>query len=241
VVDRVMARKFIANANVPLAFVGHETRLARGDLDDYRSQSSCCYLWNVYRANSTTALDKRHNDLLFGGFLYVSSVSRRAANMRFVRLDNLTLATDWIWISGLHCFANTMCHEPCGFVRNAKFAVKLVRTSALLAGIKLMRRIEPFVERHMARLKHGANGHTERLLTFVALVDAGARALAFKLRDAIRIGIATMGAERTLRPQELFKMLAGLVLVAVYWIGDVHGLPLSTKPSYHALHSTSST
>ncbi len=67
----------------------------------------------------------------------------------------------------------------------------------------------------MAFLEHCPNRHAEWLLAFAALVDAGPRAAALQLVDALRIGIATVRANRALRPEQAFKMLPGRILVGV--------------------------
>jgi hypothetical protein len=66
----------------------------------------------------------------------------------------------------------------------------------------------------MAALKDSANGHRERLAAVLALVDAGARALASQLRDPVAHDAAAR-ARRTLRPQQAFQMLAGFRFVVI--------------------------
>lgn len=73
----------------------------------------------------------------------------------------------------------------------------------------------------LGTLKDGADRDRERQTAFVAFVDAGARGLARQLRDALGVGVATMRAERAMRPMDSLQMLAGLVSVVVNFVGQV--------------------
>lgn len=64
----------------------------------------------------------------------------------------------------------------------------------------------------MRTLHDRADGHAERLAAVLALVDAGTRALAGELRDPIAHDAAAR-ANRTLRPQQTFKMRASCIVV----------------------------
>jgi hypothetical protein len=72
----------------------------------------------------------------------------------------------------------------------------------------------PFAQRDLAALHDGTNGDGERLAAVLALVDAGAGALALQLGDAI-FHDATARAYRAIRPQDAFQVLTSLVVVVV--------------------------
>ncbi len=82
----------------------------------------------------------------------------------------------------------------------------------------------PFVERNFGALKHGSDSDGERAGAVIALVDAGAGALAFQLRDFARA--ATMGANRPIRPAILFHVLTALLSVLVNRVRYVHNIAL---------------
>src|SRR5947209_16550565 len=73
--------------------------------------------------------------------------------------------------------------------------------------------MNPDIEGNLAALKHGANGHRERLLAGAALVDARSGRLAGELGSFVNR--AAMRADRAIRPIERFKMLASRVFVCV--------------------------
>lgn len=73
--------------------------------------------------------------------------------------------------------------------------------------------MNPDVQLNLAALEDGANGHGEWLLTGTALVDAGARGLALKLRGFV--DDAAVRADRAIRPMEDFEVLAGGVFVGI--------------------------
>ena len=133
-----------------------------------------------------------------------------------------------------------MAKEPCAFVGHAQHAAHLMRGHAFLAGGQKVHRGEPDVDLDVAAFHQGANGHRERLAAFLALVDAGTRGLAHKLRNARLVRIAAMGAYRAMRPMQALKMFAGLVLVGVDRVGEFHGTASELKPSYKMNRGTSS-
>src|ERR1700730_7801658 len=87
-----------------------------------------------------------------------------------------------------------------------------------LAGHQEMHGKKPFVQRNFAALHCRSNGDAKWLFTLVALIDAGACAIAPKLGDAAGVGIPAMTASRAIRPMELFKVLAGLIRVSENWV-----------------------
>src|SRR5260370_41614531 len=92
---------------------------------------------------------------------------------------------------------------------------------SLLAGGHQMCSEKPFVQRDMAALVERAHGRREGLLTGAALVEAGAGALALKLRSLVYR--AAMRADRTIGPAQGFKVLAGGGFVGENLGGKVAG------------------
>src|SRR4051812_40190022 len=104
-----------------------------------------------------------------------------------------------------------MGHEPSGFVANAKRAMQLVRAYALLATVEARISVEPLVERDFAVLKDCPHRDGELLAAVVAHVEAGARGRSANLGGAHALAVRANG---TVRPMQLFQMLASLALVA---------------------------
>jgi len=84
-----------------------------------------------------------------------------------------------------------------------------------------MHRLEPQAERHMRRLKHGADRHAERPPALVALVDAYPGALTSQLADPL--DAAAMGAYRTGRPAGRFSPLGPLGTASDPWMVGERG------------------
>src|SRR5262249_29476366 len=78
-------------------------------------------------------------------------------------------------------------------------SVKLVAADALFAGAKQVDRLQPDVQRDVAGLHDGADGHGERLAADVALAHAGLGALA--LHPAHPRRFAAARAHRAVRPE----------------------------------------
>src|SRR4051794_24216172 len=65
------------------------------------------------------------------------------------------------------------------------------------------------------------------LSAFPALINAGPCGFATHLHDAFRIDIDAMRAKRSMRPPDLFQMLAGLVGILINGVGEFHDPTLS--------------
>lgn len=87
----------------------------------------------------------------------------------------------------------------------------------LLGAVENTEREEPLVQGDFAILKDRADSHSEGLGALIALVNAGARGLSSKLRDAVQG--ATTRADRAMRPVQCLKVLTGLVRIAVNGVG----------------------
>jgi hypothetical protein len=141
-------------------------------------------------------------------------------------------------------FAEPMEQEPSRFVADIHHPVKLMRRHAFLARRHKAGRENPFGQRDMRPLHHRADRDAERLPTVFAVVDAGAKALAGHLGNAITHH-ATARANRTLRPQHGFEVFPSCVVIVKDRIAEVdfaagHRDRLSTmRRSYMLARATS--
>src|SRR5687767_10613455 len=101
----------------------------------------------------------------------------------------------------------------------------LMGANALLARIEQMRCQPPLGERDFAAFEYGPDRDGELAFAFVAVVEAGAMALASYQRDPIAVG-AAMRADRAIGPAHGLKGLAGRVQVVedrVLCVASGHG------------------
>src|SRR5262245_291435 len=91
---------------------------------------------------ASVAVDKAHNDVLVGVAFALGNV-REFAIEGFVNFDGLALAAHWLHADSPHCLAKAMRHEPRGFEGDAKSAMELVGTDALLARRHEKHRLQP--------------------------------------------------------------------------------------------------
>src|SRR5665213_601250 len=88
---------------------------------------------------------------------------------RLVGLDGLSFAADlWRTLGRGHGFADTVSHEPRGFVGDPKHAMELVGGNAFLARSHEVDRQKPFVDRDMRPLENRARPDREFALAAVA-------------------------------------------------------------------------
>jgi len=80
---------------------------------------------------------------------------------------------------------------------------------------------DPLRQRNVAALHDGADRDREMLAAAVALMQAGAVALALQAGDAVRR--AAVGTESAVRPAQALKVLPGCVVIVEDRIGQVHG------------------
>ena len=85
----------------------------------------------------------------------------------------------------------------------------------------------PLVERNVRIFHDGSDCHCEWFIAVVAPMNARARALASKLRNARWIGISAVAAGDAVRPIQPLKVFAGFGGVSENWICKfTHGLTL---------------
>ena len=102
-----------------------------------------------------------------------------------------------------------------------------------LAGHHEVHSKKPLIQRNFAALHCRSNGYAKGLFAFVALIDAGARAVARKFSDTTGVGISAMTAHRTVRPMELFEMLAGLIGIGENGVCKIaHRISFRMRKSY---------
>src|SRR5262245_28148622 len=129
--------------------------------------------------------------------------SRLATDKRFVDLDLLACAAKRAREGRfLHSFAETVCHEPSGFVGDIERAMQLVSRDAFLRGAQQVIGEKPFMERDMRALEYGSNRHREWLAAGLALVDALAGAVRRGLQLSRGFKCAAVRANRAIGPAQ---------------------------------------
>ena len=118
--------------------------------------------------------------------------------------------------TGSHGVADTMAKEPCGFHAAAEHALKLPGRNAFLTGAKQMNGLQPEPERQLGFLENGTHADSKGLAALVALAQTGAGGLALETANPRAIGIATVRANRAVRPKLGFDVLesSGFVMKA---------------------------
>ena len=172
---------------------------------------------NMERAHFAVTLNEReHGSFASPAMLATFALVKRlvlflAAHKRFVRLYNFVGAAKRAWVRIAHSFADTVRHEPRGFVGDAKHTVQLVRAHALLAGGKQLGSQHPLVEWDFGSLIDGPDRDAELLSAGSAVEQSWAMRLAFKAVHFFRF--AAMRAVGAIRPADVFHMCAGGFLV----------------------------
>src|ERR1700730_8004975 len=145
-----------------------------------------------------------------------------AANIAFVRLDNFVLSTEWTRTTEIvRSFAASVKQEPRCFVIGADHAMQLMRAHALFAGGHQLSGENPFRQWDFRTLHDGRDSHREGFAAILALVHAGARALASQLRDSVA-GHAAARAMRAIRPKHALQMLARGIVVVVDRVAEIN-------------------
>jgi hypothetical protein len=203
--------------------VSHQPRLAVRVANDRRSQRLSRHVGHVTRTSAALALDQgEHGHLLRRRA--ERFVAGLAADVALVGLDNLMVAAERTGslrrLNHDRSLAETMKQEPRGLVAGADHPVQLMRRHAGLAGGHQASGQNPLGERDMRAFHNGADRDGKRLAAVLALVDAGARALAGQLGDAVAHHAATR-AMRTVRPENAFEVGARGLVVVEDRVGEV--------------------
>src|SRR3546814_472104 len=170
------------------------------------------------RTDTAAALDKGKGSLLTGApdILWVALgnvlVLLLAADEGFIGFNDLAGTAQRAGVGAFraHGLTDTMGHEPSRLVGDAEHTMDLVRAHALLGRREHMDGQQPLVQRHLGALKDGADGDGELLAAGTAEPQTGPRALA--LDAAGIVDHAAVRADRTMRPADGLKMLAGRLL-----------------------------
>src|SRR5579883_2874537 len=140
-----------------------------------------------------------------------------------VKLDSLTVATKRLSRVDLaHGFAQTVLHEPCGFVSNLQCAMELMRANSFFAGGHQVCGLKPLMQLDMAALENGAYGDGE--FPFARSAAAQPSPTTLDHRDAIKA--AATRAVRTIGPNDCLKARnRGLFIVEMRLRKQRHGCP----------------
>jgi len=141
--DALVSGEGLADFSVEAAFVGVERAFNSDVLSDQFRNIDLGSLLNVKGTDGTATLDKANNNALVIGARF--TLEKRSAfalwrqaligslpQVGFVSLYGLAFATKRAKATFAHRFADTVSHEPCSLEGNAKGAVQLVGTDALL-------------------------------------------------------------------------------------------------------------
>lgn len=193
---------------------------------------------DVGRADRAATLNKREHGFLAPATakaarrsLALVAVLFLAADERLIGFHDFAFAAKGRFaVYGAHRLANTVRHEPSGFLRNTEHTGELVAGHAELGRAKQERRQHPLMKADLAAFKQGADSHGVLLAAIVAL-DHATTKRAFRMgfgfaaalrRKALSVERTTVRAVRTIRPTQAFKMLAGGVFIGEAGRGDVH-------------------
>lgn len=230
VIDRLVACEALADFLVVARLVRHQGGLARYVRHNDGADCGEVRFVDVEGANRTAALDQRKHRALM---LRAASGRRAllAPNKRLVSFNHLTFAAQRRKLPGAHSLTDAVSHEPRTFVRHAQQAMQLMTAKALLAGGQQERGLQPFEQRDMAGLVHGADLDRELLAALVALLQARTGRLALQLADLGRICVAAMRACRAVRPEQTLKKgVSGGFIVKIELGQDGHDGPRFNGP-----------
>jgi hypothetical protein len=220
VIDRPVAMELATDAGVNAAFVGHQIRRRQDVRKDQRTKLLGGHLGNMEAANVAVALDQRH-DRLLGARGAKRAVLSLSADIGFIGFHDLVRTAERGRVRRGHGGADTVAHEPRGFVRYAERTAHLMRAHALLGRRHKTEREQPLIERNLAVLEDRTDRNREGFGAVVALMDAGTGRLTCQLGDLVHA--ATMRADRTIGPMQRLKVFAGCVGVGEDRVAKVHG------------------
>jgi len=192
-----------------MCLISHQLAVGIGVIEDDPTNLWRGHSFGLHRASLAAALYK-------GDDLHLVAIPTLALPAKF-GMQNPGRATFLVAIEGLvnfkslpfaaqraraafvHRQPNAVADEPAGFEIDTENAAELIRAEALLARTHQVDRLQPDVQRDMARLEDGPDLDGERLPAGVALVNADAGALALKRSGAIND--AAFRANPTVRPE----------------------------------------
>lgn len=198
-------------AKLPVVFsiIGHQMSIGRhlGFKDGL--QGCAGHIRNMERANFPTTLNKGENCVLVGvPAASVLVAFRFGSEKGFVGFNSSTSAAHRRKAANLHGLADTVRHEPRGFVSHSEGAVQLVAAHPFLRRAKEMHGLKPDVEGDLGAFKDSADRNSKLLAAVFAFPKALAVRLAVKL-VMLLAHAAAMRAYRPIRPLDALKVFAG--------------------------------
>ncbi len=161
VIDDVV-NVFVAQSEVCAPFIGRKLRSRFHVFSHYGLNGMAFAVLDNFRSDMTTTFKNANHDGLstratfenFGAFGLVHETGL-TADKGFINFD--VPGQFSLEAASLHCFANAMHHEPCGFLRDAKIAGNLVAADSVLASSEHPRCRKPFVQAQRRILIDAAN------------------------------------------------------------------------------------
>lgn len=212
---------FAFKANVGQERIGEDCTSGLDVFTDLALQFSLLTSLNLKRSDFAFALDNSHNgSFVFwpasGDFLaaFVDvHVPRFPADERLINLDLSASATELTGILGLHRKANSMEHEPSGFLCDTESAVNFPRANTILAVGNHPDRGKPLVQTERAILKNGSDldGELPPRMLHLAFPNSASRneshigASASRTRDAIGPAALNDVVKAVVRIGEIFN------------------------------------
>ena len=213
-IDALVIREVLTDLRVLSRLIRHQGRGVRYVFGKLLPERPARNVIDVERADLSATLDKGEHRFLVT--MSATNLSPRLApDEGFVSFDHAT-ADPQDPTRRVHCFAQAVGHEPGRFVLDPKRALQLVAAAPLLTRTDQVDRLHPLVQRDLAALKDCTNGYRELFAAILALVYARAVRLAVQY-IVILAHAAAVRANRTIRPADSFKVLAGLGGVLEMW------------------------
>lgn len=164
--------------------------------------------FNMEGTDVPTTLNQRKDTLFMGVAPRSGWLRVLGSPISFISLNDLAASADLFYEKRVfHGRTDTVRHEPCRLIGDFEGPVKLVAADPLLAGTKQVGRKQPFVQRNVGSFKQAPYSHRKRLAAVSALVKTWACRLALKLVSLVHA--AAVRTDNTIRPANLFKVLAG--------------------------------
>ncbi len=148
-----VAAEVTTDHGIDRSVVGHQIGDFVDVRDDDRLQGLCGHIPHMKATDAPVAFNQRQHRGLWRDD--VLPIARLAANVGFVRFDNLVRAPEGAGVEKVqlgHCLANAMPEEPCGFQSALKGALKLAGRDTLFRRAKQVHRLEPYAHGYVARL-----------------------------------------------------------------------------------------
>ena len=246
-----MVNDFVLESLIPQALIGHERigidRATRFDVrGDIGLQAMFAPIADNCRANLTATFQHSHD----GGFVFGASLSdsaltligmheaSSAADESFVYFNFAARTAHFDERAILHCETDSVKHEPCALLSEAKSAANLVRTNTILTIRNHPNSDKPLVEGDCRILKDGSHFDRELFASMLSLaLPQTAR------RDESYVFTAASGAFDAMRPAALNHKLEAVVRIGemlnsfLQGFGLFHGVSHWSKYGRNALLS----